>query len=107
MPCPPTCGIVGPRCETGGHGRRCEHLVVKRDGDITTVTLDRPEKRNALALDVMAELTAALEAVGGTDARGVVLAANGPVFSAGHNFGDMAGADLRRTPATCSTCARG
>ena len=36
------------------------HLIVKRDGDITTVTLDRPEKRNALALDVMEELTAAL-----------------------------------------------
>jgi enoyl-CoA hydratase/carnithine racemase len=61
-----------------------EHLIVKRDGDITTITLDRPEKRNALALDVMEELTAAFEAVGATDARGVVLAANGPVFSAGH-----------------------
>ena len=68
------------------------HLIVKRDGDITTVTLDRPEKRNALAVDVMEELTATLEAIGRTDARGVVLAANGPVFSAGHNFGDMAGA---------------
>ena len=75
-----------------------EHLIVKRDGDIDDVTLDRPEKRNALALDVMEELTATLEAIGRTDALGVVLAANGPVFSAGHNFGDMAGADLRRGP---------
>ena len=69
-----------------------QHVVVKRDGDITTITLDRPEKRNALALDVMEELTAAFEEVGGTDTRGVVLAATGPVFSAGHNFGDRAGA---------------
>ena len=84
-----------------------EHLVVKRDGDITTVTLDRPEKRNALALDVMEELTATLEAIGATDARGVVLAANGPVFSAGHNFGDMAGAHRSTRPATSSTCAPG
>ena len=71
-----------------------EHLLVDRDGDITTITLNRPEKRNALALDVMIELTTALRDVGGSDALGVILAANGPVFSAGHNFGDMAGADL-------------
>ena len=47
----------------------------------------------------MEELTATFAAIGDTDALGVVLAANGPVFSAGHNFGDMAGADLRRSPA--------
>lgn len=71
-----------------------EHLLVAREGDITTITLNRPEKRNALALDVMVELTETLQEVGATDALGVVLAANGPVFSAGHNFGDMAGAGL-------------
>jgi enoyl-CoA hydratase/carnithine racemase len=71
-----------------------EHLLVDRDGDITTITLNRPEKRNALALDVMIELTETLQEVGATDALGVVLAANGPVFSAGHNFGDMVGASL-------------
>jgi enoyl-CoA hydratase/carnithine racemase len=69
-----------------------QHLLVETDGPVTTVTLNRPEKRNALALDVMIELTAALREVGGSDATGVVLAAAGPVFSAGHNFGDMAGA---------------
>ena len=71
-----------------------QHLLVKRDGDIVTITLNRPEKRNALALAVMRELIAAFREVGGSDALGVVLAANGPVFSAGHNFGDMAGATL-------------
>ena len=71
-----------------------EHLLVDRDGDITTITLNRPEKRNALALDVMIELTETLQEVGATDALGVVLAANGPVFSAGHNFGDMVDASL-------------
>jgi len=58
-------------------------------GVVATVTLDNPEKRNALALDVMLELTDALREVADGDAVGVVLAANGPVFSAGHNFGDM------------------
>jgi enoyl-CoA hydratase/carnithine racemase len=71
-----------------------EHLQVTQDGDVTTITLDRPEKRNALALDVMHELTAAFRDAGKSEALGVVLAANGPVFSAGHNFGDLAGAEL-------------
>lgn len=81
-----------------------EHLLVKRDGEIVTITLNRPEKRNALALDVMRELTAALAEVGGSDARGVVLAANGPVFSAGHNFADMAGATLVEARRLFETC---
>ena len=71
-----------------------EHLLVDRDGDITTITLNRPEKRNALAFDVMVELTETLQEVGATDTLGVILAANGPVFSAGHNFGDMVDASL-------------
>jgi enoyl-CoA hydratase/carnithine racemase len=64
------------------------------DGPITTITLDRPDKRNALAVDVMLEVIDAVRSVGTSDALGVVLAANGPVFSAGHNFGDMSGATL-------------
>jgi 1,4-dihydroxy-2-naphthoyl-CoA synthase len=71
-----------------------QHLLVSTDGPITTITLDRPDKRNALALDVMTELTAVFREVGDSGALGVVLAANGPVFSAGHNFADMAGASL-------------
>jgi enoyl-CoA hydratase/carnithine racemase len=71
-----------------------EHVLFDRSGDVVTITLDRPEKRNALALDVMLEVTGAFGEAGSSDALGVVLAANGPVFSAGHNFGDMAGADL-------------
>ncbi len=72
----------------------CQHVLVERDGAIVTVTLNRPDKRNALSLDMMLELTAVLREIGDSDADGVVLAATGPVFSAGHNFADMAGADL-------------
>ena len=81
-----------------------EHLLVSTDGPITTVTLNRPDKRNALALDVMRELTQALRAISGTEALGVILAANGPVFSAGHNFADMAGATLAQTRELFSVC---
>jgi enoyl-CoA hydratase/carnithine racemase len=81
-----------------------QHLLVKHEGDITTITLNRPEKRNALALDVMAELAAAFREVGDSDALGVILAANGPVFSAGHNFGDMKGAGLAEARRLFEVC---
>ena len=71
-----------------------QHVKLEIDGTVATVTLDRPEKRNTLALEVMQELTATLLEVAVSDARVVVLAATGPVFSAGHNFGDMHGAEL-------------
>jgi enoyl-CoA hydratase/carnithine racemase len=80
-------------------------LLTRRDGDIVTVTMNRPQRRNALSLDHLHELIDMFRSVGDSDARGVVLAANGPVFSAGHDFADMAGADLdamRRLLRTCT-----
>ena len=70
------------------------NIAVTRTDSVATITLANPAKRNALALDVMLELTEALREVSRSDALGVVLAAEGPVFSAGHNFGDMAGASF-------------
>lgn len=81
-----------------------EHLLVSSAGPITTITLNRPEKRNALALSVMRELTRAVHEVAQSDALGVILAANGPVFSAGHNFADMAGATLAQARELFTVC---
>ena len=80
------------------------YVDVAVDGAIATVTLNNPEQRNALALDVMLELTEVLREIANTDALGVVLAANGPVFSAGHNFGDMAGASLPEAQHLLQVC---
>jgi enoyl-CoA hydratase/carnithine racemase len=52
----------------------------------------------------MRELITAFGEVGNSDARGIVLAGNGPVFSAGHDFADMAGADLAFMRSLLSTC---
>jgi len=70
------------------------HILLDQQTPIATLTLNRPDKRNALSADMMREITHALQTVGGSEARGIVLAANGPVFSAGHSFADMAGYDL-------------
>jgi enoyl-CoA hydratase/carnithine racemase len=85
-------------------GMNYEHLLVSPSGTITTVTLNRPEKRNALSMNVMRELTRALRAVAQGDALGVILAANGPVFSAGHNFADMADATLAQARELFCAC---
>lgn len=68
------------------------------------VTLDNPAKRNALSAPMMRELLSAFEQVGSSDAVGVTLAANGPVFSAGHDFADMAGTDLRAARELLTLC---
>ncbi len=81
-----------------------QHLLLATDGPIATVTLNQPDKRNALALDMMRELTQVLQAVARSDALGVVLAANGPVFSAGHSFADMAGASLDQARELFAVC---
>ncbi|MEN9539676.1 MAG: hypothetical protein RLZZ126_1911 [Pseudomonadota bacterium] len=81
-----------------------QHLLLSEDRGITTITLNVPEKRNALALPVIAELHRAFLAVGQSDAMGVILAANGPVFCSGHNFADMVHVDLEQARHVFDTC---
>ncbi|WET78242.1 enoyl-CoA hydratase-related protein [Amycolatopsis sp. QT-25] len=71
-----------------------EHILVKRDGDTVTITMNRAARRNSLSADHLAELLAAFREAGESDATGIVLAGAGPVFSAGHDFGDVAARDL-------------
>lgn len=84
-------------------------VLVQRDGAFTTITMNRPRRRNALSRAFLLELTDAFREVSATDARGIVLAAAGPVFSAGHDFGDMAGAShagVRDLLRTCTELVR-
>jgi enoyl-CoA hydratase/carnithine racemase len=76
------------------------------DEHFATVTLNNPAKRNALSMPMMRELTAALSEAGESSVRGVFLAANGHVFSAGHSFADMAGQDLKEVRKVLKTCTR-
>jgi enoyl-CoA hydratase/carnithine racemase len=81
-----------------------EHVLVDYSGDFATITMNRPARRNALSLAHMRELIAAFTEVGDGDALGIVLAGNGPVFSAGHDFADLADADLTEVRALLATC---
>ncbi|MFM8973675.1 MAG: enoyl-CoA hydratase [Actinomycetota bacterium] len=64
-------------------------LTLATDGDVATLTLDRPERRNALSLECLREIETALAAVAAGPARVLVIAANGPAFSAGHDLTEM------------------
>ena len=67
------------------------NLLYKRDDAYVTITLNRPERRNCLSSEMLAELEDALRTTGSDgDVAGIVLAANGPVFSSGHDLGEMA-----------------
>ncbi len=81
-----------------------EHIRVSRSGDFATITMNRPQRRNALSLAHMRELIVAFRQVGESDALGIALAGNGPVFSAGHDFADVAGADLAAVRSLLVTC---
>ena len=71
------------------------NVLVEREGVTARVTLNRPEKRNALSLELMQELIEALESAGSdTEVRAIVIAGAGPAFSAGHDLGEMVGRDL-------------
>jgi enoyl-CoA hydratase/carnithine racemase len=69
-------------------------VKVDQDGDVVRITMNRPERRNALSADHLAELLEAFTDAGRSDVTGIVLGAEGPVFSAGHDFADVAARDL-------------
>jgi enoyl-CoA hydratase/carnithine racemase len=85
-------------------GMGFEHILVERSGDFATITMDRPQRRNALSLAHMRELITAFRDIGDSDAVGVVLAGNGPVFSAGHDLAEVAGAGLPAMRSLLGTC---
>ena len=73
---------------------------------IATITLNRPERRNALSLELMRELIACLEQVRErNEVRAVILSANGKVFCSGHDLSQMTGRtvnDYRRVFDVCT-----
>jgi len=83
-----------------------EAIHVTHEGPVALITLNRPERRNALSLELMLELLGALDEIGRSrDTRAVILAAAGKVFCSGHDLGQMTGRDIndyRRIFDVCS-----
>ncbi len=65
-----------------------DHILYSTDGAVARVTLNRPEVRNAQSRRLLEEMDDAFRrAVDDDDVRVIVLAGNGPSFSAGHDLG--------------------
>jgi enoyl-CoA hydratase/carnithine racemase len=83
-----------------------ELITLEYEGDFATITMNNPRRRNALSLSHMQELISAFQEAGESNALGVILAANGPAFSSGHDFADVADHDLvtvRKLLKVCTT----
>lgn len=85
-------------------------IVSERDGAVGTIVLNRPDRRNALSLALIEELTATIDEVGrDASIRVVVLGARGPAFCAGHDLVEMRGKDeafFQRLYGTCGDDAQ-
>lgn len=70
-------------------------VIFEKDGPLGWLTLNRPEKRNALSLELMADLQIKLDRVEqDTDIRVLIIKGNGAAFCAGHDLNEMAGVDF-------------
>jgi enoyl-CoA hydratase/carnithine racemase len=72
-----------------------QSLLVADAAGIRTLTLNRPQRRNALSLGLMRELIAALaDTAADTSVQVVVIRGEGPAFCAGHDLRELVGGDL-------------
>lgn len=71
------------------------HLTLTAEGPTAVITLNRPQRRNALSLELMQELIGCLDEVGrNPEVRAVILAAAGKVFCSGHDLSEMRGRNI-------------
>ncbi|MBV9304457.1 MAG: enoyl-CoA hydratase [Acidobacteriaceae bacterium] len=83
-----------------------QNLSLEYEGTTAILTLNRPNRRNALSLDLMLELIGCLEEIErNRNAQTVILAAAGSVFCSGHDLSEMVDrsvSDYRRLFDVCS-----
>src|SRR3954466_16021774 len=71
------------------------HVLLTYEGPVAIATLNRPQRRNALSLELMQELIGCLDEIGrNREVRAVILAAAGKVFCSGHDLSEMHGRDI-------------
>jgi enoyl-CoA hydratase/carnithine racemase len=90
----------------GGEAVASTNVLLSIDSKVAVLTLNRPERRNALSLELMREVTDCLnELEGNRSVQVVILAASGTVFSSGHDLCEMTGkseAEYQRIFGACN-----
>ena len=83
-----------------------ENLGFETEGSVAVVTLNRPNRRNALSLSLMRELLECLGRIGEErQLRAVILGAAGKVYSSGHDLGELVGRDINEYRQIFDVCA--
>jgi len=82
-----------------------QNILFDIEGQIAIVTLNRPQRRNALSLELMTELIECLNEIGrDRSLRVVLLRAAGKVFSSGHDLSEMVGRDINEYRQVFDVC---
>lgn len=82
-----------------------ENLMVTMDEPVAIMTLNRPDRRNALSLALMREMIDCLREIGkSSQVRVVILAATGSVFSSGHDLKEMTGRSVNEYREIFAVC---
>lgn len=84
-----------------------ENILFDREETLAVITLNRPNRRNALSLQLMRDLIACLNHVANDSSiRAVILAAAGKVFSSGHDLSELTGQSVAAYREIFDTCAQ-
>jgi enoyl-CoA hydratase/carnithine racemase len=82
-----------------------EHLLVETNNHIARITMNRPERRNALSLDLMQEMITCLRDISNArDIHAVILAGAGSAFCAGHDLSEMTNRNVNEYRQIFETC---
>jgi enoyl-CoA hydratase/carnithine racemase len=82
------------------------NLTLAHEGPAAILTLNRPQRRNALSLDLMLELIDDLDQLSGdAGTRTIILAAAGKVFCSGHDLSEMTGRDINEYRRIFDVCS--
>jgi enoyl-CoA hydratase/carnithine racemase len=84
-----------------------ENLTLAHEGAAAILTLNRPQRRNALSLELMIEIVDALDHLSrDAGTRAVILAAAGKVFCSGHDLAEMTGRDINEYRRIFDVCSQ-
>ncbi len=82
-----------------------DYLKFESEGGIGIIILNRPEKRNALSLELLQELSALLTSISeNRETRVVIIKGEGKVFCAGHDISQLINHEMTFYKAIFDTC---
>lgn len=87
-----------------------DHVSYRHEDDVSTIELDRPDKLNALTVEMWADVTDGVERARRDGVRAIILTATGDVFCSGDDIGELAEIetehDVRELTETAFDCFR-